>query len=90
MAIPKNVFLGLIYKFPFTGITALRLYALTQIKRVPFGRIHLRIHSLKRYLFAPLFVENARKTTTSISALFALMDTKIRSFETLRGLRPSK
>jgi hypothetical protein len=43
MAIPKNVFLGLIYKFPFTGITALRLcvltsknvrlYALTQITR---------------------------------------------------------
>ena len=42
MAIPKNVFLGLIYKFPFTGITALRLcvltsknvrlYALTQMK----------------------------------------------------------
>ena len=29
MAIPKNVFLGLIYKFPFTGITALRLCVLT-------------------------------------------------------------
>ena len=28
MAIPKNVFLGLIYKFPFTGITALRLCVL--------------------------------------------------------------
>ncbi len=29
MAIPKNVFLGLIYKFPLTGITALRLCVLT-------------------------------------------------------------
>ena len=28
MAIPKNVFLGLIYKFPFTVIKALRLYVL--------------------------------------------------------------
>ncbi|MBQ4341823.1 MAG: hypothetical protein IKS43_04225, partial [Clostridia bacterium] len=50
----------------------------------------LRIHSLKRYLFAPLFVENARKTKTGIPALFALMGTKISSFETLRGFRPSK
>ena len=49
MALPKNVFLGLIYKFPFTGITALRLcvitsknvrlYALTQKK-------HLRLQVL--------------------------------------------
>ncbi len=36
-------------------------------ERRPFGRIHLRIHSLKRYLFAPLFVENARKTATMYS-----------------------
>ncbi|MBR6428067.1 MAG: hypothetical protein IKS43_00200, partial [Clostridia bacterium] len=51
-------------------------------KKGGLGRIHLRIHSLKRYLFAPLFVENARKTKTGIPALFALMGTKISSFET--------
>ena len=71
MAIPKNVFLGLIYNFPFTGITALRLcvltsknvrlYALTQTKR-GLRRIRIRINSLERDLFAPGCVKNARKT----------------------------
>lgn len=52
MAIPKNVFLGLIYKFPFTGITALRLcvltsknvrlYALTQKKTDAFSAVFIK------------------------------------------------
>ncbi len=36
------------------------------------GRIHLRIHSLKRYLFAPGFVKNARKTTYKYFCAFFL------------------
>ena len=57
MAIPKNVFLGLIYKFLFTGITALRLcvltsknvrlYALTQRKSTARSVVFFRWH---RYL----------------------------------------
>ncbi|MBR3486279.1 MAG: hypothetical protein IKH31_01715, partial [Clostridia bacterium] len=48
-------------------------------------RIHLTIHSLKRDLFAPYRVKNARKTSVSIPALFSLSGTKISSFETLLG-----
>ena len=54
----------------------------------PLGRIHLTIHSLKRDLFAPYRVKNARKTSVSIPALFSLSGTKISSSETLRGLQP--
>jgi hypothetical protein len=46
------------------------------------------IHSLKRDLFAPYRVKNARKTSVSIPALFSLSGTKISSFEALRGLQP--
>ncbi len=61
-----------------------------------YGRIHLTIHSLKRDLFAPYRVKNARKTSSNVflknsssfSALFSLSGTKISSFETLRGLQP--
>ena len=42
MAIPKNVFLGLIYKFPFTGITALRLCVLTSKNVRVYALIHQR------------------------------------------------
>jgi hypothetical protein len=57
------------------------------------GRIHLTIHSLKRDLFAPYRVKNARKTSSNVflknsssfSALFSLSGTKISSFETLLG-----
>lgn len=45
MAIPKNVFLGLIYKFPFTGITALRLCVLTS------KNVRLFLLTQKRNLF---------------------------------------
>ena len=37
------------------------------------GHIHIRIHSLKRYLFAPHFVENARKTISKYPQAFRLV-----------------
>ena len=63
-----------------------------------YGRIHLTIHGLKRNLFAPYRVKNARKTSfnvflissSSFSALFSLFGTKISSSETLRVFRPPK
>ncbi|MBR3486801.1 MAG: hypothetical protein IKH31_04425, partial [Clostridia bacterium] len=49
-----------------------------------YGRIHLMIHSLKRDLFAPYRVKNARKTSSNVF----LSGTKISSSEALRGLQP--
>ncbi|MBR3486394.1 MAG: hypothetical protein IKH31_02305, partial [Clostridia bacterium] len=58
-----------------------------------YRHIHLTIPGLKRDLFAPYRVKNARKTSSNVflknsssfSALFSLSGTKISSFETLLG-----
>jgi len=68
MAIPKNVFLGLIYKFPFTGITALRLCVLTS-KNVRLYALTQKENHPKEALRkeAPPFASKVRCLTTPVS-----------------------